>query len=398
MVKSRIRPFVVWLGIYFLCLIVGAMNIGDFGSLLKLIAFIPGGIWLFQNHSISKNTLLQIASIFIGFCVVSYFWSIDKSGSQTRIVSQLTFLFLLMAVSGYRYNDFEIDFLRNCLVWSSRVTAVLVLLTGGFFEGRIVLNGLIREDPNYLCAYFMYGIAAALIVLIGKGTVKEKAVSSIELMLYLYIAIGTGSRGGLLAIITCALAVFFFYKQGTGSGGSTVVKKLSAIGAIVIIVFLASSYVSTDILNRFSLGAVLQSNGTGRYILWEDAMNAFLDSSVIRQVLGYGAGSAIAITHRFPFRIHNVFHNMFIETLLELGCIGLVTYSLHIFSFAKRSLQSKDVYSFSIIIGMIVLSLSTSICVFKPYWNIMLFVVAYSQTYGNCDYQSIVEPETPKSY
>lgn len=68
-------------------------------------------------------------------------------------------------------------------------------------------------------------------------------------------------------------------------------------------------------------------------------------------------------------------HNMFLETLVELGAMGLVFYCFAIGKFVKRASEFRDKFSFAVIVCMVVMSLSTSIYTFKPYFNIMLFIV-----------------------
>ena len=55
--------------------------------------------------------------------------------------------------------------------------------------------------------------------------------------------------------------------------------------------------------------------------------------------------------------------------------MGLVLYSLAVFAFALKAFTFKDKFAFAVMACMIVMSLSTSICVFKPYFNIMLFII-----------------------
>ena len=66
---------------------------------------------------------------------------------------------------------------------------------------------------------------------------------------------------------------------------------------------------------------------------------------------------------------------MFLETLAELGLGGLCLYSLAIFLFAKAAYRKRDGFSLPVMFCMIVMSLSTSIYTFKPYFHIMLFIV-----------------------
>ncbi len=68
-------------------------------------------------------------------------------------------------------------------------------------------------------------------------------------------------------------------------------------------------------------------------------------------------------------------HNMFIENLIETGLIGLILYSVYIFSFWNSAKKSGDVFAAAVMAGMIVMSLSVSIYAFKPYWNIMIYIL-----------------------
>ena len=144
---------------------------------------------------------------------------------------------------------------------------------------------------------------------------------------------------------------------------------------------LALSFLPEDIAVRFSASAIIESNGTGRYELWEDAINAFKHFSFPRQLVGYGTGTAINITYLFPFHRHNVMHNSFVENFIEIGYVGLIVYIIYIGSFVYSSIRNKDLYSLAVIVGMIVMSFSTSLYTFKPYWNIMIFVLCVSRSY-----------------
>lgn len=373
--KYGISSFCRLLGIYFVLLILGAMNIGAIGSLLKVLALIPVFLWAVERHSFRMNKQVVISIVFFLIIAISYLWSIDQERTAGRIISQFTFLILILAVSGFLYNAEEIQYLKKCLVWSSRLTAVIVIVSSDYYEGRIYLNGIVKEDPNYLCAYFLFGMIFCLSTILGKENLKKKIVVVIETIIYLYIILGTGSRGGVLAVIFAAVVFLMFYKENETSTLANAVKKLLFIFVLSIGLSIALSYLSADILNRFSIQTLTESTGTGRFDMWESAIDAFKNSTFFRQFFGYGTASAIRITYIFPFSHHLVFHNMFIESLLEIGIIGLLVYVGYIGSYVVASVKNKDVYCLAIIMGMVTLSLSVSICVFKPYWNIMLFIL-----------------------
>lgn len=379
--REEIGLYCRWMGIYFLCLVLGGMNIGAFGSLLRAIALIPVGIWVLQRHTVQVDRIVSGALFYVLWISFSVIWSVDFDSSIERVISQWSFLVVLMSVSGYRFSDNEIAFLKKCLVWSSRITAVIVLTTSQYLSGRIYLGGAIREDPNYLCAYFLFALIYDLSVILAENKRKGQMILSIvELVVYTYLILGTGSRGGLFASVAACAIVILFYENAKEKKTKTMVGKAVIVVVMALAAYFAMIFVNSNVLNRFSIEAIRSSEGTGRYELWEDALNLFADSPVFRRLFGYGTASAYRLTFLFPFRRHNVMHNMFVENLVEIGMIGLVLYIFHISRFLAAAIKRNDNYSFAVLIGMIVLSLSTSIYTFKPYWNIMLFILCTQST------------------
>lgn len=379
LIDKNIGAFTKWLGIYFLCLPLGAMNIGSIGSALRILALVPVFIWVVNLHRVRLNYIIANSLAFVVVCCLSTLWSINSEISISRSISHLTFFLMLMAASGYIYSKEEIEYLKSCLIWSSRATAFIALAFGGFLQGRLYLNGLISEDPNYLCAYFIFAVVLDITVLLSVESTKGKKFLSVcELLIYIYIIFATGSRGGLFAVAAASVVVLFFYSEKNGAIGLTLIKKILICCGIGISLFCVLSFMPEDIAVRFAASSIRGSNGTGRYELWGDAINAFKSFSFPRQLVGYGTGSARDITYIFPFHRHNVIHNIFIENLIEIGCIGLFSYFMYIGSFICSSIKKRDLYSFAVICGMIVMSFSTSLYTFKPYWNIMLFILCIS--------------------
>lgn len=372
--KEHKSTFVYLLGIYFLLLIFGALNIGPIGSVLRLVGLLPIAIWVLSSHKIVKNKLLIFVFLFVLWCCFSYVWSIDQTLTSKRIITQISFLIFLFAVSAYSYNKTEIFFLKSMLVWASRLSAIVVLLFSNYIEGRLYLSGVIDEDPNYLCTYFLFAIINAIIS-ITKPIGKKKIVYFFEILIYIYIILSTGSRGGALAT---GVAIVIAYIMSIKESDLTFLSFLGRIFLIAILaaaIYILTSYLSEDILLRYSYATIAESNGTGRYQIWKDAMNLFGNSNFLRQLGGYGTGTAKVIAREYHFTYVNVIHNIFIENLVELGIVGFLFYVIYTFRFWNCSRIMKDTFSFSIISGMIIMSLSTSLAAFKPYWNILIFII-----------------------
>lgn len=376
---DSISQYCKWIGIFFLSLIVGALNIGAIGSLLKLLAIVPIAIWLMRNHRITRNKLMINTIPFVSICFLSCLWSINSVASIDRAITQVMFFILIVSVCGYTFNEREIQYLKRCLIWASRISAIVVLLSADYLMGRIYLNSFVQEDPNYLCAYFLFAIVYNTTRLLMKGTEgRQKFIAALELVIYLYIVLATGSRGGLFAIIVAVSVVILFFQEEGQRVMSLFSKRVLFVILIFVSYYFANRFISEDIMARFTLSAISESNGTGRYELWQDAINAFRDSSFSRKLIGYGTATIKDVTYLFAFHRHNVLHNIYLENLIEIGLIGLVAYVIHIFAFVKAAIISKDMFSIAILIGMIVLSFSTSLYAFKPFWNILIFIFCCS--------------------
>lgn len=380
---KKISQYTFWLGIYFLSLIVGALRIGTFGSLLKILAFIPIFIWITTKHKIRGNSIILCTIPFVFWCFFSIVWSINFQASFDRAKTQFLFLLMLLSVTDYDFNENEIDYLEYCLIWSSRVTALFVLISSDYLQGRIYLNGIVQEDPNYLCAYFLFAIVANIYLIMNKKTSKlHRLIGVFELLIYVYILLGTGSRGGIFSIITSTVVIVLIYKDENVLRTS-VTKKVIIIFLLYSIYLFSSSFLDADIMKRFTVEAISESNGTGRFDLWKDAINAFNNSNLFRQLVGYGTGTVRDITYIFPFSRHNVLHNIFVENLIEIGSIGLAFYMVHIALYIYICIKNKYLYALPVLVGMVVLSLSTSLYAFKPYWNILLFILCLTNLKKN---------------
>lgn len=370
-IKGSFSLYTKALCIYLICLPLGAMNLsGTLGSLLKYIALLPILVWI-----LNTKKSIKIPKYFIGqflwvfWICLSAIWSINSSTSIGRAITNLMFLLLFLSAISNKWTVNDIFLIKKTLVWSSRITAIITLIFSSYVEGRLYLSGRIAEDPNYLCAYFLFGIVYVIeCLLYKKNTLPKVFAYIIELLLYLYIILYTGSRGGLLSIATAAVIIFLFNKQKKAS-----IKKILLIVAVYSAILLVITFIPESVAMRFSLTAIAESNGTGRFEIWKHAIDVFEESNVLRQLIGYGTATIRNVFMVFGYP-GKVAHNIFIEVLLENGLLGLIIYTFVILRYIITAFKIKDFFAVAIMVGIAVLSLSTSLYAFKPYWNIMIYI------------------------
>lgn len=367
--------FTGMLGFYFTMLPVGTLAVGGFGSLLRIIGLLVVVIWIVEYHEMEKSCQVIYLLLFVCWTGLSLFWTVDLTASFRRVFSYVSFFSMMAAASAYEYSDRDILFLKKSLIWSSRVTVVFVILFAGFMEGRLRMQGLVNEDPNYLCMYFSFGIVSCMEILCRENPPREKIPAIMELTIYLYFVLSTGSRGGAMAAGVMLAVAFFLTERPKKGTFRNFMTKGAVMLAVITTFMLLRDIVSKDMLERYRLTVVAASNGTGRFDIWKDAMRTFWNANLFRKVFGFGTGSAKTVSSLCSFTRISVMHNLFIENLLEVGLVGLALYTGYVFGFWNSARKSGSIFALSVITGMIVMSLSTSIYTFKPYWNIMLFIL-----------------------
>lgn len=366
------KIYIFFLSVYLLCLPLNAINLGAMGSAVKYFAIIPVFLSVFAGgkYLLCSPLLAQMGFAFFAF--LSILWSVSLEDSLNRVISYVLLLALLISGSAFSFSSKELDAIKLVLAWSSRLTALVMLVFAEFYNGRFLLKGIVEEDPNYLCAYLAFGVVYALEVTVKKNNLLQKVLAIAELLLYFYLVLISGSRGGLIAIASAVIVFFTTYsdKKSRYTG-----RKLVLLLLILMSVLVFLENLPEDLRLRFTMEDVVESGGTGRVDLWKQSLQLFSEGNWFRQLFGYGTATISWCFANFGYGLVNVAHNMFLETLAELGLGGLCLYSLAIFLFAKAAYRNRDGFSLPVMFCMIVMSLSTSIYTFKPYFHIMLFIV-----------------------
>lgn len=368
--------YVLFIFIYFISLPLGAISLGSFGSALRLLAVVPIALAFFAKR-FTLTPPLAFHALFVFISLAATLWSVNIETSFSRITSYFLLLMLLVSGCCFELDEKDIAKIKAALEWSSILTAALMMLFAKTVNGRLRLNDIIVEDPNYICAYLFFGIVVATQRIARKSPAKIKVISVLELAVLFYVILMTGSRGGLIAAVIAVSAMLIFDGEFTLKGFFA---KIFIIGAVIGIFILIFSVLPEDIRLRFTMENVEERGASGRFELWENAVSIFNDSDVFRKLFGFGPETLTECYGIFGFTFQSVAHNVFIDHLVEIGVVGLISYTIAIVSFAISAFKKADRFAFAVILGMIALSMSTSISTFKPYYNIMLFILIVEST------------------
>ncbi len=371
-IQQPIRPVVYGIGFYFLIAATDSFQIDTIGSLLKIAAFLPLVLLLFNVRSlkIRFSPLLILQLLFWILAVLSFFYtvSIDRTLAS---VETLTLNLLLVFCLGIlkEYNDRELQLMKKCLLLGGWLTILLMLVFADYSAGGrlTLLLGQDSQDQNYINGYFLYAFSHHCCQLL----LKQKKIHILPTVLILAIVLLTGSRGALLAfvaVIFCFVCLLLVRTE----------HKFRNIALVVLLIALLSfsfdlilTQMPESVSQRFSWDYIAEKGSTGRTKIWRDLLRHYSTDSIPRMLVGHGYGTT-PIVNTFG----RVAHNLYLDNLITLGIAGLLLQLLSQGTVLLILLKNKEYPLLCAYIGMIFMCLSLSLTAYKPIWNIMILTFA----------------------
>lgn len=371
--QHNIRIITMILSVYFFLLPLDFFPVLPGTSILKIFAILPMMIILIKINEIrirfNKLTILPILHLTILW--ISLFTTIDQNLSMQRILTIFLNTALLLLVTSIDYSNNEIEFIIKSMVFSGVLTIILLLFFSdktSLGQGRvtITING-IRQDPNYLCGFFILPIMYHL----SRSLEKIKIIDISAVIAYLVAVISTGSRGGLIAIIVSIFALILRKHKN-------MIKIVISLVFVVAIVAMIISFIPETVVERFSLDFTIEDGGANRFSIWKDIINNYSNFNIFKKLFGSGTATIRNFNHH-----NNVAHNIWIESLCETGFIGLIIivglYSVYYI----KSIKLEEQFLSATLIGYIIMTFSMSLYAYKPIWNIFVIILIISNKQKN---------------
>lgn len=169
-------------------------------------------------------------------------------------------------------------------------------------EGRL---DVIFGNPVFLSLFLLFNIGiGALLFVRSRGRSHLRLLLSVLLAVHIFVLIGAGTRGSLLAFVAALAVSCFVY--AISSAASTQVRYLCvavvtiaiAVVGVVVLVNDHPLISSTPILERFSVLSLSNIQNQARYYIWEAAIDGISN----RPLVGYGIEgfSDVFIAHVEP--------------------------------------------------------------------------------------------------
>jgi hypothetical protein len=274
---------------------------------------------------IRSSRITRGALTFLGLAIVSFVFSIYKSATLSNSLFILILLLTIMLV--LRVTQTLRDVEKLLLGFAAAGVSLSVGLVLNYHGGRAFING--NFDPNDIA----YALDTILPVVLALRQRKSRSgwllMNALAFVTVLAILL-TGSRGGAigLCVVIAAATAFPLSRDGSGALKKFSIRRtLIRCAILTLMVAFAWGYLPADTQQRMAtlvnLGSDYNANSTengSRLLIWQQDIGM-----VWKRPIGYGLGSA-ELVNGLTGGQYRTAHNSFVETLVELGVLGLLIY------------------------------------------------------------------------
>lgn len=371
----RLNSSISWLAkaicVYLLSIPFDFIPVGSFGSISKVIVFLPLVAILLNIHSINPSGKKLLP--FVCFLLVGFFSSLLSV--HPSAISNWFSLFLNISLIAlmlcFNYSDVEYNAIETSILVSG------IILCGSFFvfnftgeTGRQGINMMgAGQNYNYLCGYLLLPQATCL-----KRTSKQKnkTLYSILLAIMIVVVLLSGSRGGLLASV--GLIGFYLLARLHNKSISLSRKFIYLISFVVLGVALFILFewiVPAGLRTRYSVQSIIDDKGSNRFLIWESLLKSYAGFGWLEKLFGVGVGTSRFYSYNGTYAAHNVF----LAYLLECGLVGVLIFIGILIRLGYLSIKKHRFSQFSALIGFIIMSMTTTFTNFKPMWVLFFYSI-----------------------
>jgi O-antigen ligase len=253
---------------------------------------------------------------FILWAAASTLWAYDQQAAIRRLPTMFSlYLFYLVATS-FRVTEREFSAVVRLTIWGGCAAALVSAyefyhgtLFGGM-RGSLILGSNV-SDPNIFAAGLLLPFSLAIAEFLGARTLRRKIFMLLGCGLIALCLFLTMSRGAMFAVAVMLLV----YLRKLRMNWQIVLPAAIVVGALLVGPSLLFKRVAQSEL----------TGGAGRVYVWQTGLAAFKDFGFV----GAGLDNFPAIYDRYAgyaerfAGLHREPHNIYLETGVNLGIVGL---------------------------------------------------------------------------
>lgn len=367
--RNTIRLRCLLACLYFLMLPLTIAVNSSGASFLKLVSIPIGGYFLVLILTSGQPLKINLIHLLLLLYTIDLFTSMLARPSADMLwvlfgyVLNAGFFFCLSVVD---YNEREMRLFYVVQVVLLIVLVAITLWQGDTYADRTTLTVFGQVcDPNYFVGFFIFPLAV---------TIERVFYSKHRLWYFLLVCVAmytillSGSRGGLLAVGALLFSCVLLYPKG-------LLRKLivlvALVGALVVFWSIVRPLLPENILERFSVQAVLETRGTYRWDIWKSMIQEIAElPDVFLTGRGLGSEHGVFLVGKLQF---TVAHNHYIQALYDQGFKGLILFLLLVGACIVRCFRKRPCVT-AAMIGMLALGISLSFnASTKSLWNLIVY-------------------------
>lgn len=385
---SMIKPFLFPLGVYLFLIpfdsILSVTGSSKGTTLTKLLGIVTILIFALKGSFERKLQMPNKAAYywtFLGvFGLVSILWAMNSDSAISKLSTVFGLLVLYLVISSYKVDVEEFETCKWFILsggFLCSIFAVYGYSAGMFYKStsRATISLDDRtSDPNHFAFSLLIPISLSIEKIFGQQNWKIKILLSVILGIMIFSIIISGSRGGLLGVLT----IFIVY--------ISLMKKRTALTVLTILMGVVLVLLSPDLFFE-RLDNTLETGGTGRMTIWTYGLDIFKTNWLYGVGLNNFPKAYAEFGHFTPFTqaIYRAAHNIYLEILVELGIIGFAVMVLSIVKHYKLlTLQHhhRDDINQTMLkasmLGVLVSSFSLGTIWTKSFWLLWMMILIYT--------------------
>lgn len=340
----------------------------DVGSIFRfsLPAMVFITIFLKKKVSFSKDDLsfFYLWLVFFFSQMISVVWSKHLEQARTIFFSSIiVFLFLLLCFFSKKIDS---KFLKDTWLLTSYILLAFFIfgsnVTFGYHERKTIILFGTTTDPNEFAFMFVLSYPFLFEKLLSTSRILQRLFLLTIIILFYYIVFMTGSRGALFSIVFESLVLVLF-------GGHLRFSYILILFLLFFLIYIFFSYIIPLIpestLDRITLSAIREDEGSGRVDMWKQAINSFTHSSGFEILFGCGSGGTVVYNFGHPT---TTLHNTFLQLLADYGMINFIFFLILSFRLLKKAI-STDLFFTCSLLGCFIQSFTLTLSfIYKPFW------------------------------
>lgn len=296
---------------------------GDAGfSIVKLFSILCYAFALlgFSNIKWKWNNFLTLCIMYFIWSLLSAFWTILLNETIIACFSfllptiLLCFIIYSVVITKKQIVQIQIAYIAGCSV-------LAIMLIFNYQSIMRVSEGnrasVLGIDQNELSFFLLVGISFLLHLINRHQALWRRIVEYVLLGIFVIASLSTGSRGGFI----CLILIFFIWL--------TTPKKIKTYVIVIITILLMTIVIDTVIPDTVIDRLINQKEEFesgyfgGRGDIWILGINRFFEHENTIIGIGFKGWNKMSI-ETFGYLISS--HNTYLETMIELGFIGLGIY------------------------------------------------------------------------